>query len=197
MVPRQSSRTNESFPRFQFLLDLLATPIFSQLGEDWPSPPRQNRSPFRRRATSWPGSLLTPWLQLGLIFGILLAPVSFWKYRQSSRTSLFVSAEEVLVEATPPPSNGCDVHEFRLPEASNQVQPGVLQYKYLRYFESPIRQPPLEEVFFVLEALKKTPSYKEKCPGGSNKFFFDKLKIFSQSDQEDVASSVGNDRPKK
>ncbi|CAD7945776.1 unnamed protein product [Amoebophrya sp. A25] len=64
-----------------------------------------------------------------------------------------------------------NLKEWSIPPAANQIQPGVLQYRYLRFFEDESRTPPLEEVFFVLEAVKKLKAGSadleeaDRCPG--------------------------------
>ncbi|CAD7952234.1 unnamed protein product [Amoebophrya sp. A120] len=87
--------------------------------------------------------------------------------------SIFLSlpiAVQVAASTTSPPgtattsATACKVSEFSIPPATNQIQPGVLQYKYLRFFESDARQPPLEEVFFVLEAAKYNATVVDLCP---------------------------------
>ncbi len=47
------------------------------------------------------------------------------------------------------------VIDFRIPELNNQIQPAVLQYRYLRFFENLGRTPPLEEVFFLMKVLEE------------------------------------------
>eukprot|EP00392_Amoebophrya_sp_AT5.2_P002961 g2966.t1 len=96
----------------------------------------------------------------------LLLRSRFNKFSALLAALAFVSLAFVCVGA----AARCDrLGQFEIPPNSNQIQPGVLQYRYLRFLENVSRIPPLEEVFFVLESLKRNETFaksaEQLCPG--------------------------------